>query len=166
MIGDSKSQAALANYLHSALEQHFQNNALFQEAKQISHASLQELYEKAYLLYQEKKGEEASVAFGILIALDPFSYPFWMGLAASRQMNNEFERALQAFAIASLLDDQDPAPHYHAAQCYLALKNEEEARKAIDLADALTRAHPIHESFKERINQLRTLFSCQLRRSL
>ncbi|MDR3624448.1 MAG: SycD/LcrH family type III secretion system chaperone [Chlamydiales bacterium] len=142
-------------YLKKVLIDHFNGKELLQDACDISNASVEKLYTKAYEFYQAGDSLGAINAFGLLIHVDPFSQVFWMGLGSARQLNSEHEKALQAFAIAALLDDQDPAPHYHAAQNYLALNNEEDALKALDLAEALSTMSAMHAPFQERVAKLK-----------
>lgn len=148
----AKNLSILGPYMQTMLKEHFKGQEL---KKELEDLNLEQLYTHAHTLYNAFQAEEATQAFGLLIAMDPFSPIFWMGLGASRQMNKEFEKALQAYALASLLDDQDPSPHYHAAQSYLALQNEQEALKALNLAEALIQQNPTHNSMQEGIVRLR-----------
>lgn len=153
-----KDLEAVNVYLKNVLVDHFKGHDLLRDSCEIPDVSIEELYAEAYELYQRGGAMGAIRAFGLLIHIDPFSQVFWMGLASSRQLNAEHEKALQAFAIASLLDDQDPAPHYHAAQNYMALNNEEDALKALDLAEALSSMNSVHAPFQERVAQLKKYY--------
>lgn len=134
---DSEKVKALSPYLNAVLRKHFQFEHQQIENASMNDEDLKTVYQRAIELYNSDQAQDASLAFGILIRERPFSKSFWMGLAASRQKLKEFEKALEAYAMTSLIDDQDPLPHYHASQCYVAINNKEEAIKAINLAEAL-----------------------------
>jgi type III secretion system low calcium response chaperone LcrH/SycD len=142
---------AIGAFLKEMLQLHFQGEAILQEACGLSNSSLETLYEQAYDSYTKGKGMEAARYFGLLIALNPFQQKFWMGLAASQQLEKKYDKALQAYALAALLDDRDPIPHYHAAQCYLAMGNKKDAIKALELAEAHASVHSSLAPLRNRI---------------
>jgi type III secretion system low calcium response chaperone LcrH/SycD len=127
----------LSPYLNAFLKKHFSLDALSMENISMDDESLENIYQRALALYNEDKAEQSSEAFAILIRERPFHKIFWLGLAASKQKLKEYEKALEAYALTSLIDDHDPMPHFHAAQCYIGLNNKDEAIKAINLAEAL-----------------------------
>lgn len=146
---------AIAQFLKEMLNNHFQGHAILQEACDLSDSAMDQLYEKAYDHYAEGQGGEASHHFGLLIALNPFRQEYWMGLAASRQLAKDYDKALQAYAVAALLDDRDPSPHYHAAQCYLSLGNKADTLKALELAEAHASLNHCHAPLRQRIVTLK-----------
>lgn len=135
-----KSNEALLNYLKTSLETHFVDDKLALKNAPVTYESLTQLHQKALDHYQHDESSEAAFIFGMLLASDPFVYEYWIGLGACRQKLQEYSKALQAYAIASLLDDETPEPHYHAAQCFYMQNQKEEANKAINLAEALAAA--------------------------
>jgi len=98
---------------------------------------MEELYAEAYTLYADDEFKAASNGFRFLIILDPYQPRFWMGLGACLQLLQRFEKALQAYAVVTLLDHTNPAPHLYAHDCYKAIGNEKEALIAIELAKEL-----------------------------
>lgn len=146
---------AIGTFLKEMLQSHFPGQTILQDACGLSNSSLEALYEQAYDHYTSGRGLEAARSFGLLIALNPFQQKFWMGLAASQHLEQQYEKALQAYALAALLDDQDPVPHYHAAQCYLAMGNKRDAIKALELAEAHASAHSSLASLRSRISNLK-----------
>lgn len=113
------------------------------EKKNYSSEDLSVLYNVAYTLYQGGDYDEAIRVFEQLVNHDTFTHKNWIGLAACWQMKKSTHEALKCWAMASILDDRDPLPHFHAAECYFQLGNEEEGRKAIEACRRLiTRDHP------------------------
>ena len=74
-----------------------------------------------------------------------------ISLKTNWQKLKEFDNALMAYAMTTLIDDIDPMPHFHAAQCYFELGNKDEALKAINLAEALVFQN---HSFKNHMNRI------------
>ncbi len=97
----------------------------------ISDREMEALYAEAYTLYEEDQFTAAANGFRFLIILDPYVPRYWMGLGATQQLLNRFEKALHSYAVVTLLDSCNPAPHVYAHECYQALGNEEEAEVAL-----------------------------------
>ena len=123
------------------------------QSKNYSREDLSVIYSVAYALYQEGDYKEAILLFQRLASHDPFTVKHWMGLGASLQMEKEFEESLKGWAMASIITPNDPVPHFHAAECYLALGNETEGKKALSEARALIK----NEEHPSLLNQLETL---------
>ena len=102
------------------------------QSKNYSLEDLSVIYSVAYTLYQAGDYKEAITVFQRLASHDPLTVKHWMGLAASLQMEKEFDESLKAWAMASIISPKDPLPHFHAAECFLALGNEVEGRKAMN----------------------------------
>lgn len=112
-------------------------------------------YSYAFSLYQGGNYTQATTLFSELVLLNPFDEKLWRGLASSRQMSQEYEAALQAWALVALLQESDPLPHFHAAECYLSLHDTEEAMKALDVAEM--RAQNAPETYRELNDQIALL---------
>lgn len=109
-----------------------------------------EIYTLAYELYEAGRYKEAASVFTRLVLTDPMEENFWRGLASSRQMQRKFEEALHAWSLVALLAERDPQPHFHAAECFFALHDPEEAEKALRLAEArLKDEDPRHEFIQQ-----------------
>jgi len=97
----------------------------------------EELYTTAYHLYEQGDFVSSAQLFTHLIYSDTFSTRYWQGLAASKQMHKDYAAALNAWSMAALLHENDPWPHYHAAECLLSQGEIEEACKALIAAEGL-----------------------------
>ncbi len=112
--------------------------------KSYSNEDLSVLYSVAYTLYQSDDYEEAIRVFQRLASHESLSQRNWMGLGACWQMQKNYQEALKAWAMASILNEHDPIPHLHAAECYFALENEIEGRKAMDTCKSYLKAEHSH----------------------
>ena len=102
--------------------------------KEYSNEDLSLLYTLAYTLYQAEDFDQAKEVFKQLASSKPFEKKYWFGLGGCYQMKKSYTEALKAWAMAALIDGKDPTPHYHAAECYLSLKEYPEGKKAMRAA--------------------------------
>jgi type III secretion system low calcium response chaperone LcrH/SycD len=145
--------------LETFLEDFIPNTLLksetLQRAFDVSGYEMEEIYSETYTFYQEDNFLEASTGFRWLVLLNPFVEKYWMGLAASLQLLEKYEKALHAYAICALLESENPYPHFHAFECYVALKDKEEAEKALSLAFKRTIGKAAYRDLQEEIELLR-----------
>lgn len=112
-----------------------------------------QFYAVAFGLYEKGDYRGAAQLFTQLVLTDPFSEHYWQGLASSKQMARDYQAALHAWSLVSLLKENDPLPHFHAAECFLSLDEKEEALKALNAALEFCRDEPL----REKINLLKTI---------
>ena len=96
-----------------------------------SEAEKETLYSSGYHFYAQGNYEKASDLFLQLTLSDPYEESYWRGLASSYQMQSKWDEALHAWALCALLKEDDPLPHYHAAECLFSKKEKEETQKAL-----------------------------------
>jgi type III secretion system low calcium response chaperone LcrH/SycD len=124
------------------------------EASPLSLEQERPFYATAFEHYEQGKYRSAAQLFTHLVLTDPYSAPYWQGLASSKQMTRDYLAAIQAWALVALLQENDPLPHFHAAECLLSLDQKEEALKALDAALELAGTN---ESLQEKIHSLKTI---------
>jgi type III secretion system low calcium response chaperone LcrH/SycD len=113
-----------------------------------------QFYATAFGLYESEDYRGAAQLFTQLVLTDPYSEHYWRGLASSKHMAKEYQAALHAWSMVALLNEKDPMPHFHAAECCLSLDDKEDALKALDAALDLCGED---ESMREKINLLKTI---------
>ncbi len=89
------------------------------------------LYAVGYNTYAAGKYEDAASFFGILMTIQPFDVRIYTGFAASLQMLKNYENAAIFYQWACGLDQQDPTPMFHSAECYMAMKDIPAAKSAL-----------------------------------
>ena len=106
-----------------------------------------QLYETAYHLYERGDYASAAQLFTKLVLIDPFAEQCWRGLASSRQMQQDYLASVYAWSMVALIEDKDPMPHYHAAECLFSLNEKSDALKALNAAESLINEpdHPIRD---------------------
>lgn len=99
---------------------------------------VEEFYAYGFAHYQTGNWNEAADVFRVLCTRRPMEARFWIGLSATLQEAENYQDALHGWAMAALLEDRDPFPHFHAAECYLSMQNCKEAAKALKEAEQRT----------------------------
>ncbi len=117
----------------------------------LSGPALDTLHSFAYEFYKNGKYEQAASFYQVLATLDMINFDYWMGLGASQMMAREYQEALAAFSIAASLDAEQPAPHFHAAECYQAMGDTTEALRVLEVAEDFCSEEKKHLPIKERI---------------
>lgn len=110
-------------------------------------------YAIAFEHYEQGNYRVAAQLFTQLVLTDPFSEHYWEGLAGAKQMAREYHAAMHAWGLVALLREGDPLPHFHAAECLLALDDKEEGLKALDAALSFSK----DDALCEKINLLKTI---------
>jgi type III secretion system low calcium response chaperone LcrH/SycD len=105
------------------------------EEKAFDESYFSALYSIAYSFYQSGKFSDATTTFSILASLSPFEKKHWIGLGAAKHLQKDYKGALKAYSAAANIDDTDPVPHLHAAECYLALGDKSEALKVLEISE-------------------------------
>jgi len=126
-----------------------------QKAFGISGFELEEVYAEAHMHYAQDAFLEAATAFRWLVFFNTFVPKYWMGLAASLQMLEKYDKALHAYALSALLDSHNPYPHFHAYECYVELNNKEDADKALELAYRRTQGKAAYTQLRNEIQSLK-----------
>lgn len=116
------------------------------------------LYAEGVRAHREDNHEVALTCFAKLVVMEPLAHDFWMGIASTLHKTMLYEKALSCYAIVALLDDKDPAAHFHAAQIFFYWKDEVEFLKAIELAHARATLSAQHMPWIDKIEQLKALF--------
>lgn len=123
----------------------------------ISNDSIEALYAFAHGFYESGHFEKAMHFFRFLTMLDISTRKHWLGLGASYQMLKQYERALQCYAQAALLDETDPYTHWHAAECFFAIKKYEQAKEALNSTELTAKKFPKrYSSLLEKIQLIKT----------
>lgn len=101
---------------------------------QLQKQGLGAMYAIGFKLYENGKYKEAVDVFRVLTVLDKEQKKHWLGLGASYQQLKDYDRALQSYAYAALLDERDPFVHFHAAECFLSQKKLKEGVHVLNIA--------------------------------
>ena len=107
---------------------------------------------QAYDLYQSGRYSEAKRFFHQLLISKPLKQGLWIGLGACLQMEGLYRESLRAWGMASILDGDDPAPHFYAAQCNFALDDLEQSQYALEASKRVLKSD--NQMLSRKIAQL------------
>lgn len=121
--------------IEQAAKAFIEDGATLKELKGISNAELEAVYSLAFGYYQTGKYDEAFKLFQFLVLFDHLNPKFWLGVGAVQQIRKDYKAAIQSYCYASFLDLSNPKPQLHAAECYVALGDKENALSALAALD-------------------------------
>ncbi|MFI3271117.1 MAG: SycD/LcrH family type III secretion system chaperone [Pseudomonadota bacterium] len=104
-----------------------------QQATGITEEQLEAMYSVAYNLFANEKYQDAIDAFSLLQTIAPMNYKIAFGLAASLQMLEKYIEAIILFTFTSSLEEKNPAPMLHLAECYMAVDDKAAAVHSLKL---------------------------------
>ena len=101
------------------------------ELKGISHEELEAVYSLGFTHYRTGRYEDAAKLFQFLVLFDHLNAKYWLALGAVQQVAKDYKAAVSSYAYSSFLDLGNPKPQFHAAECFLALGDKENAASAL-----------------------------------
>ena len=116
----------------------------------MSDAMVEGLYAQAYRLYNTGKYKEASQLFRILMMVNVMEPKYAMGFAACFHMMKEYKSAAEAYTVCSVMDPDNPVPHFHASDCFLQLNDPLAAIIELDMAVQRASLRPEFHTLKDR----------------
>ncbi|MDB5798403.1 MAG: CesD/SycD/LcrH family type secretion system chaperone [Paucimonas sp.] len=122
------------------------------------------LYTNGYALYKQGKYAEACEAFRALVVFNHLDRRVFAAYAASLQMLCRYDEAVNYYALAAMMDVNDPAPVFHCAECLLAMNKKEEALASLEHVLDIPPRGAADLEFGERARALMDLLE-QARRS-
>ncbi len=135
-------------------------NALKSQAEtEETRFSAKELYDLGYHFYQSGKYPEATHFFTILTDIDSENPKNWIGLAASLQMEKNYDEAILAYSTAAFLDTNNPEIFFHAANCCFSLDLVSEGIMALDTAEEIAKNKPNCGAMIQQFTTLREMWS-------
>jgi type III secretion system low calcium response chaperone LcrH/SycD len=93
------------------------------------------LYELGYNLYQGNEFAKAATIFQRLVISKPFEPRYWQAFGSCLHMQKKYQEALTPWSMWCLIDEDNPYPHFHAAESLFSLGEIEEGLKALEAAN-------------------------------
>lgn len=115
------------------------------------------LYAAGFGHYEAGSYGQAIELFTQLALTEPLEEKYWRGFASAHQMALQYPEALKAWSLVALMADNDPLPHFHAAECLLSMDDKAEGLKALNAAEALLKENDV--DLRSKINLLQNI--CQ-----
>jgi type III secretion system low calcium response chaperone LcrH/SycD len=124
------------------------------------------LYALAHSLYSSGKYDDSCNLFRLLVMIDPFEYKYTFGLAACLQMEKKYLDSATAYLMAASIETTNPMPHYHAAECYLNMRDPGSACISLGLAIDTAATQEKYLSLKERCQLTRDRLKKVIRKKI
>jgi tetratricopeptide (TPR) repeat protein len=86
----------------------------------------------------------------MLSNLDPTCGKYRFGLASSYHKNKRYEEAAAQYFATAMIDQLNPLPHFHAADCFLQMNEKESAIFALEGAISRSKNDLQFEKMRER----------------
>lgn len=102
------------------------------DLKGISDGEMEAVYSLGFNFYNTGRIDDAEKVFKFLVLFDHMNPKYWIGMGSVQQVKRDYQAAVTSFGFASFLDLEDPKPQYHAAECYLAMGDRENALSALE----------------------------------
>lgn len=132
------------------------------EQPPFSEKEAERFYAFGYSLYAAGSFQKAAEVFEVLCFRKPLEYPHWFGLASSFQESGCYEKAVNAWAMAAILDRLSPHPHFHAAECCFSLGRVQEAETALRTALERAEDYPLLQDQIALLQQQWSQASCSI----
>ncbi|AZC90109.1 type III secretion system translocator chaperone SicA [Pseudomonas carnis] len=87
----------------------------------VSNEQMDSLYAFAHDFYEQGRLDDAEKFFHFLCIYDFYNAQYWMGLAAVHQLKQNYQKAVDLYAVAFAQGKQDYRPMLYTGQCQLAL---------------------------------------------
>jgi len=126
-----ESKQPTAEVIAEAARQFVDENATLGELKGISPEELEAVYSLGFNYYRTGKYEEAYKIFQFLVLFDHLNAKYWLAVGAVQQVMRDWKGAVASYGYASFLDLSNPKPQLHAAECFLAMGDRENAESAL-----------------------------------
>lgn len=101
------------------------------DLKGITDGEMEAIYSLGFNFYNTGRIDDAEKVFKFLVMFDHMNPKYWIGMGAIQQVKRNFAGAVTSYGFASFLDLRDPKPQFHAAECYVALGDKENALSAL-----------------------------------
>ncbi len=102
------------------------------DLKGITTGEMEAVYSLGFNFYNTGRYDDAEKIFKFLVMFDHMTPKYWMGLGSVQQVKKNYKAAVTNYACASFLDIHDPKPQYHAAECFLAMGDVDNATSALE----------------------------------
>jgi type III secretion system low calcium response chaperone LcrH/SycD len=107
------------------------------------------LYALGHSLYSQGRYADAMKAFGFLVMHNHLERRFAAAYASSLQMIKQYDKAIEFYTLASVMDMSDPVPTFHTAECMMQLGMMDEAKEALGFV-VKQGGKPEHAELKQR----------------
>ncbi|EXU76555.1 type III secretion system translocator chaperone SicA [Erwinia mallotivora] len=129
---DSSIRDDEVDHYAAGLLEAIQNGATLKDLHGVSQETMHDVYRLAYDFYNHGKLNDAESLFRFLCIYDFYNPEYAMGLAAVYQLKKNYNKAIDFYALAYSLSEEDYRPVFYAGQCNLMLRRSVQAKKCFE----------------------------------
>lgn len=107
-------------FIHAIMDATLDGHPL-KDLRGVSNDQMESIYSFAYEFYEQGKLDEAERLFHFLCIYDLYDTRYWLGLAAIYQLKENYQKAIDIYAVAFTQGKKDYRPMFYTGQCHLAL---------------------------------------------
>lgn len=156
--GSAQLQEGISNLLYLVINKGIPAKDVLQMPPEM----IETLYSHAYNMYNQGKYDEAEHLFRFLMLLDPQEAKYAFGQAAVVHMKKDFEQAAKMYYLVTMLNPDDPMPHYHASDCYMQLRDLGSALLSLEYAIDISGKNPKYAPLVQKAKALKTALEDKL----
>ncbi|VVP32508.1 Chaperone protein SicA [Pseudomonas fluorescens] len=97
------------------------DGATLKDLRGVSNQQMDSLYAFAHEFYEQGRLDDAEKFFHFLCIYDFYNPQYWMGLAAVHQLKQNYQKAIDLYAVAFAQGKRDYRPMFYTGQCHLSL---------------------------------------------
>ncbi|ADP12416.1 Type III secretion chaperone [Erwinia sp. Ejp617] len=128
----SQNDDELEEYSDNLIEA-IQHGAVLKDVQGVTNDTMNDIYKIAYEFYHLGRLDDAESLFRFLCIYDFYNSEYTMGLAAVYHLKKNYRKAIDFYALAYSLSNEDYRPMFYAGQCNLLLRQEVLARKCFTI---------------------------------
>lgn len=121
---------------------YLQQGGSVQDIYEIADRDMEVMFVSATRYLQRHEYQKASDSFLFLTFLNPYVGKYWQGLGEACRYLQDYEKAVEAYILSSMMDWEDPRPYFHCGSCYIALNKPQPAIDRFLLAIEYSRGKP------------------------
>ncbi len=141
-VNDNASEAQIASMLWNAVN----GGATLKDVHDLPDEMMEGLYAHAYDFYNKGQLDEAATFFRFLCIYDFYNPDYYMGLGAVYQLQKQFQKAADIYAVAFSLSQNNYRPVFFSGQCQLLMQKANKAKQCFELVTE----HCQEEAFRIR----------------
>lgn len=148
-VGGKVKETTAAN-VDKTVKQVTNSGKTTKDALGLTDAMVEGIYGQAYRLYNTGKYRDACQIFRLLLMINATEVKYAMGFAACFHMLKEYDAAVGAYNMVTVIDPNNPIPFYHISDCYIKLGDPLSAKVALDMAVKRAGEKPEFRTIKDR----------------
>jgi type III secretion system low calcium response chaperone LcrH/SycD len=128
-VNENASEAQVVQMVWNAINE----GMTLKDVHDLPDEMMEGLYAHAYDFYHKGQLEEAGTFFRFLCIYDFYNADYYMGLAAVYQLQKQFQKAADIYAVAFSLGQNDYRPVFYTGQCQLLMNKANKAKQCFEL---------------------------------